>query len=151
MSESTSAEPRIAPARREDLAAVIALLREARLPEAGVAQHFDDFLVARADQEIVGAVGLERYGAGALLRSLVVAPRYRTRGLGRSLAERMLAEARARGARTVFLLTETAGDWFPRLGFQCIAREAIDPPVQRSVEFTTTCCEAAVAMRLDLA
>lgn len=137
-------------ARADDLAAVLALLREARLPEAGVAEHFGDFFVARAGDRIAGAVGLERYGPSALLRSLVVAPGHRGQGLGRTLADRALAEARARGARSIVLLTETAADWFPRLGFQRIAREQVDAPVQQSVEFTTACCETAVAMRLGV-
>src|SRR5919201_2255056 len=96
----------IAEARPEELAIVLALLSEASLPRDGVAEHFPDFLVAREAGEIAGAVGMERYGASVLLRSLVVAPSRRGEGLGRALAEHLLGAAGRRGARCVFLLTE---------------------------------------------
>jgi N-acetylglutamate synthase-like GNAT family acetyltransferase len=89
----------ITPARPGDLDGVLALLEAATLPRDGVAQHFGDFLVARAGGVLVGAAGLERHGDSVLLRSLVVSPAERGRGLGRELAERVLERARALGAR----------------------------------------------------
>jgi hypothetical protein len=50
----------------------------------------------------------------------------------------------------VYLLTETAADWFPRLGYVPMARQGISGPVLRSVEFTTACSETAVVMSRDL-
>lgn len=134
----------------EDLAAVLVLLADASLPQVGVAEHFHNFLVAREGGRVVGAVGLERYGPSALFRSLVVVPEYRGRGLGRSLTERMLDEARKAGVKRLFLLTDTAAEFFPKFGFRRIAREEADPEVQDSVEFRTACCQSAVCMRLDL-
>ena len=64
----------IARARPEDLQPTLALLDGASLPRDGVAEHFETFLVARAGGQIVGTIGLERYGESALLRSLAVAP-----------------------------------------------------------------------------
>jgi amino-acid N-acetyltransferase len=133
-----------------DLATVLGLLDGAGLPRAGVTTNFTQFLVARAGQEIVGAVGLERYGAGALLRSLVVAPARRERGLGAALVGRALEVARLDGIERVFLLTITAVEFFRRLGFREVPREGIDLAVQASGEFVATCCQSAVAMRLDL-
>lgn len=134
----------------EDLGVVLDLLAVASLPREGVAEHFKHFLVARADRVVVGAVGMERYGPSALLRSLVVAPSHRGRGLGRALTERLLQEARKQGVRRVFLLTETAADFFPKFGFRQIPREEADAEVRSSVEFSTACCESAACMRLDL-
>jgi amino-acid N-acetyltransferase len=140
----------IARAKPEDLSAVLALLADAALPREGVAEHFESFLVARVESEVVGAVGMERYGQSALLRSLVVAPSCRNRGLGRALTERLLYEARAKGVKRVFLLTETASEFFPKSGFKRIAREEADAEVKGSVEFKTACCQSAACMRLDL-
>jgi len=140
----------IVKAQPDDLTAVLALLAEASLPREGVAEHFAHFLVARAGSEVVGSVGMEPYGSSALLRSLVVAEEYRKRGLGRALAERLLREAGARGVKRVFLLTETASDFFAALGFRRIGRDQADPAVQGSVEFGPVCCQSAVCMRLDL-
>src|SRR5215475_9334905 len=140
----------IAAAVPGDLPAVLGLLDGAGLPRAGVTTNFAQFLVARAGPEIVGAVGLERYGVSALLRSLVVAPAHRGQGLGAALVERALDVARLAGIERVFLLTITAVEFFRRLGFRDVPREGIDLAVQASGEFVATCCQSAAAMRLDL-
>lgn len=140
----------IASAHPEDLEAVLALLVDASLPTEGVAEHFPHFLVARAEGRVVGAVGMERYVPSVLLRSLVVDPLYRGRGLGRALVERLLRRAREAGAERVFLLTDEALDFFSRLGFRPILRDEADADVKSSVEFQTACCQSAVCMRLDL-
>jgi N-acetylglutamate synthase-like GNAT family acetyltransferase/SAM-dependent methyltransferase/catechol 2,3-dioxygenase-like lactoylglutathione lyase family enzyme len=137
-------------ARPGDLEAVLGLLDDAAMPRAGVTSHFGEFLVARAAGRVVGAVGLERYGASALLRSLVVAPSSRGRDIGTALIRRLLESARAGGVEQVFLLTTTATDFFSRFGFRSVAREAVDPAVHASGEFVATCCQSAVAMRLEL-
>lgn len=140
----------IAKAASEDFEAVLALLADVSLPRDGVAEHFQHFLVARAEGKVVGSVGMERYGSSALLRSLVVASPHRNRGLGRALTERILQEARVQGVKQVFLLTETAPEFFTKFGFKRIAWEEADAEVKESIEFRTACCQSAACMRLDL-
>lgn len=142
--------PELTRARPDDLPAVRRLLEEAALPLEGVVEHFEDFLVARADGALVGCVGLECYGESVLLRSLAVAPSYRKRGLGRALTRKLLDDARQRGVKRVFLLTETAADFFAVAGFQRLARDDADAAVRESVEFRTACPQSAVCMRLEL-
>lgn len=78
--------PTIAPAAASDAGAIAALLRAAELPHADFAPHLAHFLVARLPNgEIVGTIGAEVCGRDALLRSFVVAPPWRGRGLGREL------------------------------------------------------------------
>ncbi len=141
---------RIERAEPADYDAIAGLLTEAGLPLDGVQEAFRAGVVARVDHRLVGAAAVEVYGDAALLRSVVVAPDQRGSGVGRALigaAEEVASEA---GARTVYLLTETAADWFPRLGYTPIARSDISGPMVDSVEFTTACAETAVAMRRDL-
>ena len=140
----------VVPARPDDLDAVLGLLEQAKLPREGVAEHFQDFLVAWAGGRLVGAVGLERYGQSVLVRSLVVSPSERGRGVGQSLTERILERARAGEARRAFLLTETAADFFPLFGFVRIPRDEADPALRSSVEFATACPQTAVCMRREL-
>ncbi len=137
-------------AKGDDLDQVLALLKEAGLPTEGVREHFDNFLVARDGERVVGCVGLEDYSPSALLRSLAIVPAYRSRGLGKMLTEAILKEARRRGIKKVFLLTETAEEYFPRFGFRAITRDEADPAVKQSVQFKTGCSEKDVCMRLDL-
>jgi amino-acid N-acetyltransferase len=55
--------------------------------------------------------------------------------------------ARQDGAGAVFLLTTTAERFFPRLGFEPIARAEVPTSVQASAEFQSACPASAVAMR----
>ncbi|TLY54076.1 MAG: GNAT family N-acetyltransferase, partial [Gemmatimonadetes bacterium] len=82
----------------------------------------------------------------ALLRSVAVAAAVRGQGLGQRLTTAALELASRHGVRTVYLLTETAGEFFPKLGFTMIERSAVDPAVQVSQEFTTACPASALVM-----
>jgi amino-acid N-acetyltransferase len=140
----------IGPATDRDYPGIEALLREHRLPGAGLRSHLDTTLVARDDAAIVGSAGLELYGPSALLRSVAVTGAKRGTGVGRALALAALDLARERGVRDVYLLTETAAAFFARIGFRKTARASVAAPVQQSVEFTTACPASAVCMVLKL-
>lgn len=137
-------------ARTSDLPEVLALLGRAQLPAAGVAEAFSHFVVAEVEGKLVGAAGLELYGASALLRSVVVEDSWRGSGVGRHLIERALDEAKQRGIDDVFLLTTTAEHYFPRFGFACVSRDAVADQVRASVEFRDACPSSAVVMRKSL-
>jgi amino-acid N-acetyltransferase len=138
-------------ARPGDLPALRELLSLCCLPFDGVADHLDAFLVALEQGRLTGSVGLERYGADGLLRSLAVHPDYRGRSVGTNLTRRALREAHRLGLRRVFLLTETASEYFVRLQFRRVPRQQAPPAVQASVEFASACPETAICMerRLD--
>ena len=140
----------ISPAATADLPAILALLQRAGLPHAGIADHVASALVARAHGRVVGCAALELYGVSALLRSVAVDASLRGTGLGQALTRAALDLARGRRVRAVYLLTETAGGFFPRFGFRTVSRTDVDPAVRESVEFTTACPASAQAMVLDL-
>jgi len=140
----------IEPARPDDLAAILALLERGRLPAAGIEQHVAGAVVARDDQRVIGCAAVELYEQAGLLRSVAVDQDFRGRGLGVRLTEAALTSARARGVRTLYLLTETAAGFFPRFGFRPIPRDQVSPAVRRSVEFTTACPASAQAMVVEL-
>ena len=137
-------------ARSDDLPAILSLLDTHQLPHAAIDQHLDDTLVARDGGRLVGCAAVERYDAAGLLRSVAVAEERRGSGLGIRLTTAALAHARARGIHTVYLLTETAADFFPRFGFRPVARTAVAPAVQQSVEFTSACSKTALVMVKEL-
>jgi MOSC domain-containing protein YiiM/N-acetylglutamate synthase-like GNAT family acetyltransferase len=126
------------------------LLREAGLPTDGFPSDTPTVLVARAGGAVVGGVALERWGPAALLRSLVVAPSQRGTGLGSALTQAVLAHARASGARSVSLLTETAERFFPDFGFTPVDRSALPAELDASAEMRGACPDSAVAMTLEL-
>ena len=133
-----------------DLPAVRRLLAAQALPLDGVDEHLT-MVVAKDGDTLLGAAAVELYADGALLRSVVVDPDARGRGLGYRLTEAALRVAKVRGADTAFLLTTTAEAFFPRLGFERIAREDVPVSVQASVEFKSACPASAVVMRKRLA
>jgi len=60
-----------------------------------------------------------------------------------SLPSRLSGE---RGIDAVYLLTETAQDFFPRFGFITIERSEVPPALHESAEWTTACASTAQAM-----
>lgn len=142
--------PEVRPATDADFPAVIALLEAAGLPTAGVPRTLSDFLVADAGDGLAGAIGLERYESGALLRSAVVRPDDQGTGIGAALVRAVLDRARDEGLREIYLLTTTAERWFPRFGFRPIERDQVPDAVRASVEFREACPASAAVMRMRM-
>ena len=137
-------------AKDEELPQVLALLEKSGLPEAGLEDHVETLLVVRQAGRVVGSAGLEMYGATALLRSVATAPNLRGQGLGRNLTRAALDLAQENGVNKVYLLTETAENFFKWFGFVPIERGVVPDAVKTSVEFTDACPDTAVAMELSL-
>ncbi len=141
----------IAAATATDLPAILDLLERSKLPRVGIEGHLDTTLVARRGNQLVGCAAIELYGTAGLLRSVAVDAALRGQALGQRLTRAALDLAQERGIDTVYLLTETAGEFFPRFGFRRITRAEVALAVQQSVEFTSACPASALVMQLDLA
>lgn len=141
---------RIDRATASDTAAVEQLLAAAGLPLEGAAEALSTGVVARDGKAVVGAAAVEPFGAAGLLRSVVVAEPLRGTGLGRQLVAAAEDLARERGIRELYLLTETASGWFPRLGYGVVPREEARAAVGDSIEFTMVCATSGVPMRRTL-
>ena len=135
------------PARPDDLASVERLLTASGLPLDGVAGALPTFVVAEHEARLVGVAGLELCCDDALLRSVAVEPEWRSRGLGRALVTRVIADAEARGIRALYLLTTTAERYFPSFGFERIARSDVPAEVRATSEFRDACPASATVMR----
>jgi amino-acid N-acetyltransferase len=142
----TMPEVTIAAAASDDAAALAHLLRAADLPAEDFAPHLSHFLVARQGNRLIGTVGAEVYGEVALLRSLVVAPEYRGRGLGAMLLRRLEQAAGAWGVRRWWLLTTTAEAFFLQHGFKVTARDAAPAAIAATTEFQELCPATAVCL-----
>jgi len=127
--------------------AVMALLQEAGLPTADLASAAGLHMWVLLDNEsLIGVIGMERFGARALLRSLAVAPGYRQRGMGHQLVARLEREAEADGVEQLVLLTETAEKFFRAIGFEVIERRHVPEEIKQSAEFRSLCPASAVCM-----
>ncbi len=132
----------------EDYDTIKKLLESLDLPVQGVQEYLDNFIVLIHGSEIIGTVGLEIYNNKALLRSLGVKNRFQNKGLGSRLYEDILKKAKNENIKEVYLLTETAEEYFSSFGFLVVSRADVDKNVKTSIEFQSVCPESAVCMRL---
>lgn len=142
-----SSPPTIRAALPGDYASVAGLLLANQLPVEGVPASLDAFLVAERADVMLGVIGLELYGADALLRSAVVGATERGTGLGGRLMDAIMSEAERRGVCVLWLLTTTAEQWFLRFGFSVVARDDVPERVRSSREFQGACPASATVMR----
>jgi amino-acid N-acetyltransferase len=129
-----------------DLESVLELLRQNDLPVDGVAQWMDNFQLAEESGRIVGAAGYELHGGHALLRSVVVDPALRGRGVGERLVEAVIAEMQRANVQSIYLLTTTAEHYFPRFGFVAGDRANVPAALNASEEFAHACPASARVM-----
>ena len=141
---------RIVVADPADFDTVCDLLVACCLPTEGLADHMATCLVVRQKGVIAGSVALELYGQSALLRSLAVRADQRGSGLGKALTTAALTLAADHAVANVYLLTETAPQFFSRLGFSTVSRTDVPELVRHSLEFTTACPDTAQAMHRAL-
>lgn len=140
----------IEPAMAADLPEIEELLGLAGLEPDGLGEHLETTLVARRQGQLVASAGLELYGRQALLRSVVVAPQLQGSGLGRRMTDQVLVLAQDHGITRVYLLTETARDFFARFGFRLIELADVPDEVRSSQEFSMACAQNAVVMGAPL-
>lgn len=135
-------------ATKEDLLKIKSFLEENGLPEMGVDGCLENFVIAEDESgSWIGIAGVEFYGESGLLRSVAVDRHSRGRGHARTLVNTVLENARDKGIKTVYLLTENREKYFEQLGFEIVDRDDVDDAVKTSLEFTEACPESAVVMR----
>ncbi|NNL85149.1 MAG: GNAT family N-acetyltransferase [Myxococcales bacterium] len=109
-------------------------------------EQLSNFVVLDSDAGLIGAGGLELYGREALLRALVVSRENRGQGVARKLCDRLESKAREQGAVEIYLLTETAQDFFARRGYLLMDRAEAPPSIRECAEFADLCPDSAVLM-----
>ena len=113
----------VAPARASDMEIVEALLVREHLPVDGLRAHPQHMFVARLGSRLIGD------------------------GVGSSLVRAALQCAEHSRVSSVFLLTTTAEQYFPRFGFTVVDRADVPPMVRASAEFARACPSSAIIMR----
>jgi amino-acid N-acetyltransferase len=132
---------------RED---IISLLSSEKQPAGDLPAILENFLIAVQDDELIGVIGLEIYGNYGLLRSLAVKPAFRYQSIASKLIAQIEALTVSKGLKAVFLLTETAADYFSRKGYEKITRNDVPKEVQQSSEFSHVCPQSAIVMKKEI-
>jgi N-acetylglutamate synthase-like GNAT family acetyltransferase len=135
-----------------DLRRIELLLSSAQLPTGDIERHLSTFLVADNAEEVIGVGGLENCGNGiGLLRSFVIAPEFRNQGIAAQIFEQVSADARKLNISVLYLLTNTAQDYFAKRGFTPMARDQAPAPIQQTSQYATEPrCSTATLMFLRL-
>jgi amino-acid N-acetyltransferase len=99
------------------------------IPE--LCENVRDFIVAEQDSRILGCGALHLYGIHlAEIRSIAVSPPWKGRGVGRSLVQALLEEARRHAVTCVCLFTRTPG-FFGHLGFAVAQRQQLPDKIYK--------------------
>jgi amino-acid N-acetyltransferase len=129
----------------------VALLESQGLPVSDITdERLEHFFLLGSEGSPTGLVGLELYGADALLRSLVVGESARGNGWGSTLVENAEQYAATKGVRSIYLLTITAEPFFKRLGYERIDRSQAPPMIKETREFASLCPASSVFMMKPL-
>jgi arsenate reductase len=124
-----------------------AALRNEGLPTGDLSDPGRRFHAYRTlSGEIVGYAGYELYGEAAFLRSLVVLPAWRGKGVGKAIVARLARRAFDQGARTAWLMTTSAAAFFEAIGFKRTERAMAPQAILDTRQARELCPSSAVVL-----
>lgn len=126
------------------------LLQSQNLPAEDLPHVLTDFYAAVDEGNLIGLIGMERYSHYGLLRSMVVHPDHRNKGIAEALVTQLEQGAKSTGITEMFLLTETADKYFSKKGYTIITRDAVPAELKSSSEFSHVCPVSAIVMKKPL-
>jgi amino-acid N-acetyltransferase len=132
---------------RDSLAEVLSLLKKNNLPFEDI--DLDNSMIVSYHSDngsLIGSGGLEFYSDVALLRSIAVEHDHRGNAIGTKIVGDLIARAKITSIKEIYLLTETARNFFLNRGFEDVARQNVPVEVQSSTEFQTVCPKTASCM-----
>jgi len=130
--------------------AIIGLLQDENLPVGDLPVDLHHFFIAEQDEKVVGAIGLELYSSYGLLRSMVVRKDYRNNQIATVLVEKIESYATSLKITQLYLLTETAADYFKKKYYHTVERSNVPEAIKQSSEFSSVCPVSAAVMFKDL-
>lgn len=146
------APPPVLALTAQDCPVVQALLAQAKLPFEDLSPAAMPLFLSLRDPgssqagapgRLIAIAGLEPHGDDGLLRSLLVLPEHRGRGLARELVRAQEAQARRLGLRRLVLLTETAADFFRALDYRDTDHALLSDGLRASPQFQQLCPASA--------
>jgi amino-acid N-acetyltransferase len=130
-----------------DVLEINSLLKAEDLPEVDPREFSAYFFkVLNPQEKIIGAIGLEVYGEYGLLRSMVVDKNHRSKGIAKEMVEQIMNISAEIGLYEVYLLTNTADQYFLKNGFEVKQREHCPSEIKNSSEFKSICPLSAILM-----
>ena len=129
-----------------DLAGIETLLKDNDLPFSDCGEHIDNFILKEEKNEIIGIGCIEIYGSHGLIRSIVVAREHRGNGIAKDILHIIKDKVFDSGVTGLYLLTETANEYFNKLGFKAVERSEVPESIKKTKQFNELCPSSAVVM-----
>ena len=127
------------------------LLKANKLPSSDLKLEGSFFIgYHNAEGILIGSGGLEQYGNTGLLRSIAVDEKLRGLALGKEIVDNIIEKAKQLKIKDLYLLTETAHNYFLKKGFQDVPRDAVPDAIKQSTEFSQVCQVSATVMKLTI-
>jgi N-acetylglutamate synthase-like GNAT family acetyltransferase len=124
-----------------------AALKAAGLPADDLTEPGRHFFCFTQGARLIGYIGWELHQEqNALLRSLVVPPSERGKGVGKAMVSWALTRLTALGVADVFVLTTTAESFAVKLGFARCERHSAPQSIRESRQFAGLCPASAALL-----
>ena len=121
-------------------------LKSADLPADDIDLPGRTFFEFSRNGETVGWGGFETHGTDGLLRSMVVEPAYRSKGVGAEVLRVIEAIGAEQGIARFHLLTTTASGFFEQQGYAVNQRDSAPPLISQTEQFRRLCPGSACYM-----
>lgn len=133
--------------QKQSLDEVLSLLKSNKLPHHDVRLENNLFISYQDESgKVIGSGGLEFYSAFALLRSVAVDESQRGKAFGKEIVKDLVDRAKRKSVKEIYLLTETAHDFFLKRGFSDVSRDSVPAEIKASSEFASVCPVSAACM-----
>ena len=125
-------------------------VKNAGLPHQDLNYQSQVLISYYQNDELIGTGGLEVLDRFALLRSVSVSPDHRSQNIGKQITSDILKNAQNSNLDGIYLLTETAKDYFQKLGFKEVNRDQVPEEIKSTTEFASVCPASAACMVMKL-
>ncbi|MBS9463921.1 GNAT family N-acetyltransferase [Flagellimonas sp. 389] len=126
------------------------LLKKNGLPYVDLRSSKVTFLTSKSGSEIIGCIGIEKYGEDGLLRSFAVTEDSKNKGVGGKLFNKLIDKSKKDGIKRMHLLTTTADQYFLKKGFKISERIEAPKAIASSKEFSEICPSTSIYMVKEL-
>lgn len=127
------------------------LLISSKLPTEDIDNNnISQFYGIFDSNNLIAAIGSEIYHKNALLRSLVVDPKFRGNGLAKALVDFMEDNLKQNNIKSIYLLTTTAESFFLKVGYAIKKRSEAPEEIQSTSQFSDLCPSSSSLMMKSL-
>lgn len=143
-------EPSFQKAKPSDLNLIKNILKTNELPYEDLETSNVELFLTYKNAKFIGVIGLERFDDTGLLRSMTIEEKYRRKGYGKKICQKLFDYSKNTGIKELYLLTCTAKDFFEKIGFEVISRENVPDSIKSTTEFSELCPCSAICMKYTL-